>query len=260
MRSNWLRKQIKAYLKCFMKPTNLITIPKVVKKPSGKRILVLAPHFDDDVIGCGGTLYKHTQAGDMVTIVYLTDGRLGDPTNPDKDMVTQLRKEEAREATSILGIKDLIFLDQRETNLIVTDELVNCLSKIFKQFGPDLVYLPSFLDNHIDHLALNRVFLEVAGKLKIKFNICAYEVWTPLLPNIIVDIGDIILIKEEALKQYKTQIKQVDYVATTIALNRYRSITNHKGRSFCEAFFFCSLREYVSIILLPVSPLVWQPQ
>jgi len=54
-------------------------LPKLIDKPAGKNILVLAPHPDDEVIGCGGTLYKHFLAGAEITVVYMTDGRKGDP-------------------------------------------------------------------------------------------------------------------------------------------------------------------------------------
>ena len=248
MKDRMIFLQIKDYVKSFLRPYNLICKPKVVDKPEGKKILVLSPHFDDDVIGCGGTLYKHILSGDDVTIIYFTDGREGDPDNPDKDLVEATRKEEARRATSILGIKKLIFLDEPETQLKANKKLLETLADIFDKLRPDLVYLPSFLDNHIDHLELNRIFFQLVKRLNMKFNVCAYEAWTPIVPNIIVDIGSVIEKKEQAIKEYKSQIRQVDYVSVTLALNRCRSATNLQGRSYAEAFFYTTCKEYVDLM------------
>ncbi|MFH1563480.1 MAG: PIG-L family deacetylase [Nitrospirota bacterium] len=243
-----LSKQIKDYLKTFSRPKNLIFCPKLVDKPTGDNILVLSPHFDDDVIGCSGTLHKHILAGDKVTIVYLTDGREGDPSFEDKDLLEQIRKQEAISATKILGIENLIFLDQPETKLKSNKDLLHRLAGIFNQIKPDLVYLPWFLDNHIDHFELNRIFLDLCQHIPLNFNICAYELWTPLIPNIVVDIGDVLSKKEEALKQYQTQIKQVDYLNTTLALNKYRSATNLQGRTYVEAFLDLSVKDYINLM------------
>jgi LmbE family N-acetylglucosaminyl deacetylase len=240
--------QLKDYVKSFLRPHNLICLPKVVDKPEGKRVLVLSPHFDDDVIGCGGTLHKHILAGDEVTVIYFTDGREGDPDFSNKEMLEAVRKEEARRATGILGIGNLIFLDEPETRLKANKRLLRILSDIFNKLAPDLVYLPSFIENHIDHLELNRIFFRLLRQLNMEFNVCAYEAWSPISPNIIVDIGQVIAKKEQALKEYKSQTRQVDYVNTTLALNRYRSAMNLHGRSYAEAFLFATSKEYIDLI------------
>ncbi len=240
--------QIKDFIKSFLRPYNLICCPKVVDKPEGKKIVVLSPHFDDDVIGCGGTLHKHILSGDDVTVIYFTDGREGDPDNPDKNLVEATRKEEARRATTILGIKNLIFLNEPETKLKANKKLLRTLSDIFESLRPDLVYLPSFMENHIDHLEVNRIFYLLVKQLNMEFNVCAYEAWTPIPPNIIVDIGQVIEKKEQAIKEHKSQIKQVDYVNVTLGLNRYRSAMNLHGRSYAEAFFCVTCKKYVGLI------------
>src|SRR3990170_3703757 len=54
-------------------------VPPPLDRPPGSRILVLAPHMDDEALGCGGSLHRHVLAGESVTVAYLTDGRKGDP-------------------------------------------------------------------------------------------------------------------------------------------------------------------------------------
>jgi LmbE family N-acetylglucosaminyl deacetylase len=219
-----------------------------VVKPPGDRVVVLSPHFDDDVIGCGGTLYKHVSSGNTVSVIYLTDGKKGDPSFTDEDLLSDTRKEEARKATKILGIENLIFLDEPETKLRVTPVLIKKLEKIIREIKPDLLYIPSFLDNHIDHFEINRILLGLTKQLSLECNVAAYEVWTPLLPNMLVDITSVVKKKEDALKQYVTQLRQVDYASTTLALNRYRSAVNLKGHGYAEAFLFLTLREYADLM------------
>jgi LmbE family N-acetylglucosaminyl deacetylase len=243
-----LKQQLKDYLRTFIRPDNLITYPDLIERPPGSRIVVLSPHFDDDVIGCGGTLYRHVKGGDSVTVVYLTDGREGDPSFTDTGLLSMTRKEEARRATKILGIHDLIFIDEPETKLSATGSLITKLDGLLNEIKPDLIYIPSFLDNHIDHFEVNRILLRLRKQLSYICNVAAYEVWTPLLPNVLVDITSVAQIKEEALRQYTTQLRQVDYAGTTLALNRFRSAVHLRGKGYAEAFLVVSLKEYAGLM------------
>ncbi|MBM4146699.1 MAG: hypothetical protein FJ240_10595 [Nitrospira sp.] len=242
------KKKIRDYLKTFIRPVNLIAAPQIIERPSGNRIAVISPHFDDDIIGCGGTLHKHVLAGENVSVIYLTDGREGDPSMSDKAALEKLRKNEAKFATKTVGITDIIFLDQPETKLRTTYKLIEQLREILFELKPDLLYIPSFLENNIDHFEANRILLNLSKRFAFDMTIAAYEVWTPLVPNFIVDITSVMPVKEKALMQYKTQLRQVDYAGTTLALNRYRSALNMKGIGYAEAFFITSLKEYINLM------------
>jgi LmbE family N-acetylglucosaminyl deacetylase len=243
-----LVQQFKDYVKTFIRPDNLIIYPDLAEKPAGSRVVVFSPHFDDDVIGCGGTLLKHVLAGDSVTVIYFTDGREGDPSMADKQVLEEVRKKEADNATRLLGISRLIFLDQPESQLKTTDALVKRLKDIIIELKPDLLYIPSFLDNHIDHFETNRILFNLHKECQMSLNIAAYEVWTPILPNTVVDISPLIDKKELALRQYHSQLRQVDYVQTTLALNKYRSAFHLKGQGYAEAFLVVPIREYTDLM------------
>lgn len=243
-----LLQQMRDYLRTFIRPDNLISYPQIIECPPGERVVVFSPHLDDDVIGCGGTLHKHVRAGHQVAVVYFTDGREGDPSNPDKRRVEEIRKEEARRATKLLGIEHLIFLDEPESHLKSTPKLVETLNGILDELNPDLLYIPSYLENHIDHFEVNRILMALSKRRSFGFNIAAYEVWTPLLPNLIVDIGSTVTKKEEALREYGSQIRQVDYVRTTLALNQYRSGMHLGGRGHAEAFLFMPSAKYLRLM------------
>lgn len=243
-----LKLQIRDYVKTFFRPLNLMSVPEVVARPPGNNVLVLSPHLDDEVFGCGGTLYKHTTSGNKVAVVYFTDGREGDPSEKDKTLVERVRKEEARRATRLLGIDDLTFLDEPESRLCPTPKLVSRLAEILSRIKPDLIYLPSFLENHVDHFELNRLLLFAASEVRLRCNVCAFELWTPIIPNLIVDITEVMAKKKEAAEQYQSQIKQVDYVGVMLGIGRYRSVSVMQGRGYAEAFLFASFEEYVGLM------------
>jgi len=242
------RQQWKDYIKIFRSPHDLFYKPDILDMPVGKRIVVFSPHFDDDVFGCGGTLYKHVQAGSRVVVIYLTDGREGDPDEPNKCLVEQQRKEEARNATKILGIEELIFLDQPETRLRSTPKLLKKLKEILTKINPDLIYVPSFLENHIDHFELNRILIKLDRIMRISANVCAYEIWTPIIPNIVVDVGELISIKKQAMACYESQMKHLNYIEVILGLQRYRSASSLKGNTYAEAFIYTFWDDYIKFM------------
>jgi len=227
-------------------PAILFPYPKLVKIPPGTRILVLAPHPDDDVLGCGGTLVKHVAAGASVSVVYLTDGRKGDPTFPSEESLVLERQKEARAACALLGIEKLEFLGIHDQALQATPDIVAKVRRIVKEDNPDLIYLPSFLDNHRDHFETNRILAQAGKGQSESIRVAAYETWTPLTaPNIVVDITDSIGIKENAIRCHKTQSKVIDFLWAFRGLNAYRAAFV-RLTGFAEAFMFMQLDEYTA--------------
>ena len=95
-----------------------VKLPRIIKAPKGK-VLVIAPHPDDESCGIGGTIALHREQDDAVLVCYLTDGRSGDPDGRHGDGFVALRMAEAREAARILGGLELDFFgfpDNRAVN------------------------------------------------------------------------------------------------------------------------------------------------
>lgn len=113
------------------------------------RILVIAPHPDDEIIGVGGTIAKRAKAGDEVYVCIVTKGKL--PLfNPD--FIEQGRKE-CRAADAKLGVKETIFLDFPAVMLetIPRYELNGKIAEVVQKISPDEVYIPHRGDMQIDH-------------------------------------------------------------------------------------------------------------
>ena len=245
------RRQFASYLRSLVslvQRKDLVFTPELIERPEAKRGLVLSPHCDDDVIGLGGLMHRHAQDRDSLTILYFAGTAIAEGEGAGS--MGARRREEARRATAILGIEapDLVFLDQHDGGIRPTPHLLDRLVRILAEKSPEVVYLPWFLENHVDHVAVNAVFREAWGRWRRKCTVYAYEVWTPLIPNRIVDITRDVEIKKEALSQYASQLEEVDYVGTTLALNRYRSVTNLKGRGYAEAFLCMDVREYLDLL------------
>ena len=223
-----------------------INRPLLVEKPAGTRILVLAPHPDDDIYGCGGVLCKHHRAGDYIVTVYMTDGRKGGTAAEPEEQVVLERRKESHRAASIIGIDRLVFLDNEDARLQPDKETISRLHALLKEVRPDIIYVPFLLDYHPDHIATNSILIE-AMRGYDDFVCYGYEVWTPLLPNCFVDVSEHLDRKRSALEQFETQTKRFNMVGASLGLSKYRSVMNGHGDHFVESFFRCSPREYARL-------------
>jgi LmbE family N-acetylglucosaminyl deacetylase len=207
--------------------------PLKLTKPDRGRVLVLAPHIDDDVIGAGGCLRHHVLAGDTVTAVYFAD-------------CTSTRKQEAKEAADVIGFRQLVFFEYQSKTLLTHRELFDRLSALVADYQPTIVYVPSLLDRHNDHLAVNHYVSLLYKKFRYDFSVYGYEIWTALVPNLIVDISDVVEKKKEAIAHHKSQLVHKNWVDAAISLNRYRGVTSGVGM-YAEGFIRYSLRQYAAL-------------
>ena len=148
----------------------------------------------------------------------------------------------------LLGIKKRIYLNAIEFDERIKKTSLNSLDNVIRKFKPDLIYLPSFFDDHIDHIKVNRMLKIIFLKNNFPCNICAYEIWTPLIPNIIVDITSTMKDKRKSINIFKSQIKQVDYLRIIEGLNTYRTAYNLQGKGYAEAFIYLPIKKYISLI------------
>jgi LmbE family N-acetylglucosaminyl deacetylase len=239
------------------------TPPRGITEFGARRVLVLAPHMDDEVIGCGGALRCHVLAGAPVTVVFLTDGSAGDPALRNgavpaaqraaaRRQLTAQRKEESRRACGHLGVGDLRFWDAPDGALAVTPALTARLAALLTAAVPDVVYVPALLDTHRDHWAANQLLAAAlagaAGWCTSGAVIRQYEAWTPLLVNVLADITGVFAAKQAALREFASQNRHVDYVHTTTGLNAYRAVHRQQGAGYAEAFYESTPRVYLELM------------
>lgn len=208
------------------------------------RIIVFAPHNDDEVLGVGGTIAKYSSLGHDVFVCEVTKGG-------SEEIVKMIRKE-AVQAHEILGVKETIFLDfpvvrLRETPLIdINAEFL----KVVKYIRPDIAFIPHKGDMHMDHSAVSHsamVAMRPINGIKLE-TIYVYETlseteWNiPTVDNVFIpnawsDITDFIDKKKQAMSCYKSQIKEPPHprsIEIIEALAKLRGST--VGVSYAESF------------------------
>jgi len=202
-----------------------------------RKILILAPHPDDEVLGCGGAACQHSAAGDRVCAVFLTSGELG-LKQLSREKAWQIREAEARKAARILGLASVEFLRGPDWGLSdVIPRLAGELRSILQREGPERIYLPHPSDGHPDHQATLALLRRSLGRSKLKPpELLAYEIWTPLVTfDHVVDITPWMPRKLKALRGHRSQLAEFNYVRAIRGLNEYRGALAAK-RPFVEVF------------------------
>jgi len=247
-------RRLRQSLRTFVNTSSIYDLPVRRCDPGKARVAVLAPHMDDEVLGCGGTIARHAAAGSDITVTFLTDGRRGgvappgEGDEPGQQDIVSVRKAEARCAAQILGVRTLNFLDAEDSRLSSDTRVASRLRKVLEHERPDIVYLPFFLERHPDHRATNEVLLAATRGTSLRFECRGYEVWTPLFANCLVRIDETIDLKRRALACYRSQLAQMDYMHGGVGLNAYRSMSlgSDAGR-FAEAFHSLDLPDYLRL-------------
>jgi LmbE family N-acetylglucosaminyl deacetylase len=215
-------------------------LPRALARPARGRVLLLAPHADDDVLGAGGTCALHTEQGDPVHVLVTYDGVEGDPERRfRRGELRDLRRREARAGGAHLGLTDYEFLEYPEGHLPSPAELLAAsrwLANRVRELEVDTVYSPWVGDHHLDHHVLARTArlgLALAGFRGVAWG---YEVWTPLIPTIVVDTTAVHARKVAAIAEHASQIAYHDIVHKGLALSAHRAMYLAPGARHGEAF------------------------
>jgi len=191
-----------------------------------RRVLILAPHPDDEVLGCGGAALRHVADGDRVTAVFLTSGELGLKQLP-RETAWQVREREAQGAARVLGLAGVEFLRGPDWDLAgATARLAPLLRPLLQRELPDLIYLPHPQDGHPDHQATLPLLRRAWARSQLATpELRAYEVWTPLLEfDQLIDVTALMPQKLRALRAHQSQLVEFDYVRAIKGLNQYRGV------------------------------------
>ena len=235
--------------------------PALADPPARSRILVLAPHMDDEVFGCGGTLARAVEAQSDVRVVFITDGSRGyDParaanlTTKEREAFEQVlietRKAEARRSGALLGYSEPVFLDLPDGRVAGSVDAAARLARVIGELSPEVVFLPFIADCHPDHRATNQLFIDaaMAAGLGSPVMCWGYEVWTPLVANTFVDVTATMERKRSAMAIFESQNTDVGYPRAIEGLNAYRSLAAGLAHGYVEAFFVETFAEYCNLV------------
>jgi N-acetylglucosamine malate deacetylase 1 len=173
-------------------------------------ILIFCAHSDDEAIGMGGTIAKYIKQKKKIIKVVLSSGEKSIP-HIQEHIVKKERKKETSKASKFIGIHQDINLHLKDTKLkkeIEKPFVVKRILEIIKTTKPQKIFVPSKLDPHPDHQAVNTIVLRVIDSQKKHYATYAYEVWNILNennPRIYNDIALEMGIKMEYIKMFKSQ-------------------------------------------------------
>lgn len=201
--------------------------------PHIARALVIAPHPDDESIGCGGVAAMLARRGCSVRVMLATDGEatLG---GRHPGATAARRRAEASVACRRLGATldaCLCLPDGRLEHCITS--LAESLDAVISRVAPELILTPWLLDDHPDHRAILAALAQVPPR---DIAIWGYEVHTPIpVPDRIIDITKVLPRKRSALSAHTTAAIALDLDAIA-ALGRWRASGAHRDDAAAEAF------------------------
>jgi LmbE family N-acetylglucosaminyl deacetylase len=224
-----------------------------------QRVLVIAAHPDDEVLGCGGTISKYLRQGVQFMVLFIAEGsscRFVDPASAESVAAIAERTKQAINALRLLGVNDYHFCDlpcgrlDQVPIILINKAIEDAISK----FDPDTVLTHSALDANNDHRIVCRATI-MATRPSVKNRVervLSYEVlssseWAfgeAFAPTSFerIEEQDLIL-KWKALSAYKTEVKAFPYPRSEEGLRaQAMSRGMHSGVSLAEAFYL--IREF----------------
>ena len=216
------------------------------------RLLVIAPHADDEVLGCGGLISKIKSVGGKVFVLIFNIGSIEKYNNKK---FTALRKKEASAAMKFLKVDkyDTIFDSPNDNRYLDAKPLHELISKIeseskvsFEKIKPTIVAIPSINSHHQDHIHVFKACIAALRPLRtprasmvVSYEVPEHSRWSAsgvFQPNLYIDIEKHLTRKISAFYKYKSQVRAGGRDKHTIKNHaEYRG--KEVGRKVCEAYF-----------------------
>jgi len=200
-----------------------------------KRVIVFAPHPDDEILGCGGTLALLAQRGCKIKVIVVTDGGGAGWLGPG---AVEARRLETMAALDVVGVADVEFMNEPDGNFQNSHAFEQKIIQVLNRFKPDWIFAPSVLDYHRDHVAISQALYSAWMESVRGARLFHYEIWCPVPATCIVDITIVLAQKKEAIEKYLIPLAQRNYLHANIGLASYRGlyIDGEQGERYAEAF------------------------
>ena len=216
------------------------------------KILVVAAHPDDEVLGCGGTVARLANDGCEVYTLILGTGIAGRYENGDaekiKGEIEELKKQ-AFAADGIIGVKEVFFHDfpDNKFDTIALLDVVKVIECVKEKIRPDIVFTHYAGDLNIDHQITYKAVLTATRPLPAEtvsqiysFEVLSSTEWNyPLSfsPNVFFDVSDTINLKLKALAEYKSELRKFPHPRSLEAVEMNAKVWGMKtGVEYAEAF------------------------
>lgn len=196
--------------------------------PPATRVLILAPHPDDEIFGCGGAAFLYRQQVIEVNVVVVTDGA-GNAQEHERPQIFATRQAETNTALALLSVAPATFWGLRDRGTNAAPGLPLRMTELLNSQHFDVVFTPSLQEIHPDHKACTHALLATLEQShahgKTIPTLMFYEVGVPLRPNCLIDITPAWPHKNQAMQSFASQQDAQDYARQVGGLNAYRSYT-----------------------------------
>jgi LmbE family N-acetylglucosaminyl deacetylase len=227
--------------------------PEIVSCPRGRRLLVLAPHQDDEIIGCGGVFQNSIKAGKEVQVIYLTDGAPPKMRGGERERYIKVRQDEARRVWEAMGGREPIFWDFPCRRLPLNEVAVDKIAGAIDDFKPDCLFIPFFLEGPDDHRKVPHLLWLVNEKYPMpNLEVWGYQITVILCPNVAVDISGVEERKYEIMHMWESQNMEYDYGHRARGMNavnamHVQGILKGNPRAYVELFLVLPMNEYADL-------------
>jgi LmbE family N-acetylglucosaminyl deacetylase len=225
--------------------------PGWTERVRAESALVLAPHYDDEVLGCGGLLAQLAASGAAVRVLFLSDGGGGGETVEDREGYRQRRREESGRVCEILGLAGCDHLGLPDGGIDQhLDAAVAGIRRAVLTQRPDLLLVPSPLEVSRDHRATFAALHRLLGPVRDAspapapsdteplrgLRVFLYEVNHPGHPDLLVDVTAEALVLEKAMAAYASQEERHPYWNAGLGLRQFRTLSLAPGVELAEAY------------------------
>jgi len=213
-----------------------------------KTVLVVSAHSDDEALGCGGTIARHTKSGDKVHLIFMTNG-VG--SRKAKKEEIECRRRAAQKSADILGVSSIQQFDfpDNKMDMISLLDVVQAIEDVIDKLQPEIIYTHHVGDLNIDHRITHQAVMtacrpqpEFCVKEIYAFEVLSSTEWqtsnyNQFLPNVFIDITNYVHIKKEAIMAYSSEMHQPPHsrsIDNVLRLSNFRG--NSVGCNYAEAF------------------------
>ena len=222
-----------------------------MKSLKNEKLLVIAPHSDDEILGCGGLISKIKKEGGKVFVLIFNLGFEKNDTKESQDK----RKQEVKEAMNALKVDDYHLVhekadDNRDLDVEPLHSLIEVIESTsnvsLEKISPTIVAIPTIFSHHQDHVHVHNACIAALRPISTPVSsvVLSYEApehsrWSSsgvFEPNFFVEIDDVIENKIVAFNKYQSQIRPGGRDADNIR-NQAKYRGQEVGKNLCEAFF-----------------------
>jgi LmbE family N-acetylglucosaminyl deacetylase len=212
---------------------------------TNSRVLVIVPHVDDEIMGCGGTICEVAKKGAHVKVVHMCGGAHRSNESCTSGLV-MMDRGEVEVALRALRCYDCEWVDIDSTEVLCDRRIGIKVKEIIYSYRPDIIFVPCYVESRTDYMRTATMVAQALQHYPYHLRCYVYSYEGVSKPDVLVDITTSIEEKIEAVKERRSQVKVINDEEHVRAIDGYSLSTKCDGR-YCERFNTYSLEMYVQI-------------